>query len=336
MVALVRRGKRGIYYLYWWQGGKKHGVSTLTNNWDIAKEIKAQKEVDLLSISNRARPADRSYNVCVEEYLTYARANKKPASVIRDLRTFTTFKKLFDIRLLWELTPQVLEDFKARRLAAGILPTSVNRELETFKAFLTKAAEYGYIQDSPGRKVHYLKVTPSKVRFLSKDEIRAFLAACKGPWLTLAMISLYTGFRLSECLWLTWEDVDFGKNSISVHAKEGWSPKNHDIRTVPLHPRLKAFLGTVPRESPFVVGKYRPLMAVASHIYSTLFKKLKMKGCTFHTLRHTFASHLVMAGVPLYTVSKLLGHTDLETTQIYAHLAQDHLSDSITRLSFQT
>ena len=53
-----------------------------------------------------------------------------------------------------------------------------------------------------------------------------------------------------------------------------------------------------------------------------------------YTLRHTFASHLVMQGVDLPTVKKLMSHSDIQTTMIYAHLAPDHLADAVDKLSF--
>jgi len=53
-----------------------------------------------------------------------------------------------------------------------------------------------------------------------------------------------------------------------------------------------------------------------------------------HSLRHTFASHLVMKGVDLPTVQKLMGHSDVNTTMIYAHLAPDHLATAVDKLSF--
>jgi site-specific recombinase XerD len=54
-----------------------------------------------------------------------------------------------------------------------------------------------------------------------------------------------------------------------------------------------------------------------------------------HTLRHTFASHLVMGGVDLTTVMKLMGHSDIQTTMLYAHLAPDHLADAVNKLKFE-
>ena len=53
-----------------------------------------------------------------------------------------------------------------------------------------------------------------------------------------------------------------------------------------------------------------------------------------HTLRHTFASHLVISGVDLPTVKKLMGHSDIQTTMVYAHLAPDHLADAVDKLTF--
>ncbi|MCK5127302.1 MAG: tyrosine-type recombinase/integrase [candidate division Zixibacteria bacterium] len=64
-------------------------------------------------------------------------------------------------------------------------------------------------------------------------------------------------------------------------------------------------------------------------------EKAGIKNLTkLHTLRHTFASHLVMKGVDLPTVVKLMGHSDIQTTMIYAHLAPDHLADAVEKLSF--
>ena len=65
-------------------------------------------------------------------------------------------------------------------------------------------------------------------------------------------------------------------------------------------------------------------------------RRAGLKGVCIHSLRHTFASHLVMAGVDLATVQKLMGYRDIKTTLRYAHLAPDHLKSAVTRLDFGT
>ena len=62
--------------------------------------------------------------------------------------------------------------------------------------------------------------------------------------------------------------------------------------------------------------------------------KLDGQGVAWHTFRHTFASHLVMNGTPLATVSELLGHSSISTTMIYSHLSADHVKDAIRKLEF--
>ena len=71
------------------------------------------------------------------------------------------------------------------------------------------------------------------------------------------------------------------------------------------------------------------------YIWSMIRKETKVTDpeFTIHSLRHTFASRLVQKGVPLYTVQKLLGHTDIRTTQRYAHLAPDNLKQAIEKLN---
>ena len=74
-----------------------------------------------------------------------------------------------------------------------------------------------------------------------------------------------------------------------------------------------------------------------NHKFKRYLKKAEIedwKVLTIHNLRHTFASHLVMSGTDLYTVSKLLGHSSIAVTQMYAHLAPDYLKVSVERLKF--
>ena len=73
---------------------------------------------------------------------------------------------------------------------------------------------------------------------------------------------------------------------------------------------------------------------INTHDFLKLVRRCGLKNASLHTLRHTFASHLIMSGADLYTVQKLLGHSSIKTTEIYAHLAPDYLKSAIAKLRY--
>ena len=153
---------------------------------------------------------------------------------------------------------------------------------------------------------------------------------------------LNTGMRKAELEYLEWADIDFDHRKIRIRRKEDWQPKTGE-REIPINSQLLELLKDLKNmndqglNSTYVFphkdgGRIRvklreKLIQIAS--------KTGIKNLTkLHTLRHTFASHLVMSGVDLPTVKKLMGHSDIQTTMIYAHLAPDHLADAVDKLAF--
>jgi integrase len=149
---------------------------------------------------------------------------------------------------------------------------------------------------------------------------------------------LYTGLRRDELTHLAWADLDFSRRILTVQAKEGWRPKDNEVRHIPMAPRLHDLLRSLPRKDSLWVFSTIHGGPHLGHILSRDFRKLAracgVKGASLHTLRHTFASHLVMNGTDIYTVQKLLGHSSIKTTEIYAHLAPDFLKAAVARLDY--
>lgn len=141
------------------------------------------------------------------------------------------------------------------------------------------------------------------------------------------------GLRRGEIIALQWQDVDFKNNQIYVAPQ-----KTDNYRYVPMAADLRIALAAHPKTQkiPYIISlglnnrEKRTTKAYLSSFYSEVRDKagLGKKG-SIHTLRHTFASPLVQAGVDLYSVSKLLGHTSIKTTEIYAHLAPKTLQDCL-------
>jgi len=305
----------------------------------------------------------------IEQYLDYSRANHRESTSNRYravLDHFTTFlrNKRTDVGFMSQVSPQVIDQYKVYRKDAWVNPNgqhvdsdddvteftrkgarahTINFEIAALKTVFNLAIKWGYLKENPTKQVKKLKVTDAKpVRFLSQEECNRLLEACPADLYPIYYAFLYTGMRKAELENLEWADIDFERRKIRIRRKEFWQPKTGE-REIPIGKTLLPLLEKLKQtndkglQSNFVFphsdgGKIRlklreKLIKIAEQAGIENLTKL-------HTLRHTFASHLVMSGVDLPTVKKLMGHSDIQTTMIYAHLAPDHLSDAVDKLPF--
>lgn len=142
--------------------------------------------------------------------------------------------------------------------------------------------------------------------------------------------------RKSELLNLQWKDVDFRRRKILIRNKPFWTPKSRE-REIPMGEKVCNLLEGMERGGPedfvFPGPDGGPLKRKLRRDLMRVTKRCGFPDVTkLHSLRHTFASHLVMSGVDLPTVQKLLGHADIQTTMIYAHLMPDHLASAVDKL----
>lgn len=254
----------------------------------------------------------------------HSKINKK--SWKSDEYNFKALAPFFREKYIYEISTEDVEKFKATR-ANSVAPATVNRELATIKTMFAKAIEWGKIHVNPAKPVQFLREPPGRVRFLEKEEIeKLFQAITNTPTLEhlgpVVMTVLNTGMRRGEVLGLKWHDLDFQRNIIHLY-----DTKNGEKRDIPMNENVRTVLIKEPKhpESPFVFcnsnGKpYRDL----KKSFLSACQKAGIIDFRFHDLRHSCASHLVMAGVDLNTVRELLGHKSLDMTMRYAHLSPDH------------
>lgn len=167
-------------------------------------------------------------------------------------------------------------------------------------------------------------------RYLNKEEIQRLLKIAKrnsNPYvLPLIQFLLLTGARKSEVLNAKWCDIDLINDIFTIPLS-----KSNKIRRVPISKKLKSILETLPKYDTYVFPslhtKDAPMKNFEFHWYR-IRKEANLEDVRIHDLRHTYASTLVNAGVSLYVVQKLLGHSDISITQRYAHLNNDSLYDA--------
>jgi len=201
-----------------------------------------------------------------------------------------------------------------------------------------RGKEWGLITDNPAQGIKPLRENGARTRFLDKEEIQLLLNAASKEFRPILITALHTGMRKGEILKLMWSDVNFKNRLITVTES-----KSGKKRMIPMDDILSATLRTLPSRfkrgylfpSPVKDGK--PRFGVQRQFGSAV-KKAEIENIRFHDLRHTFASHLIMAGVDVMTVKELLGHASLTMTMRYTHLAPDHRMRAIKTLdsAYQT
>lgn len=275
---------------------------------------------------------------------------------VRSIRA--SYAELMALRLD-EINPGRIERLRTSWLEAGRSPATANRNLVRLKGLLSRAVEWGILDDHPLTKVRRLKVDQSgRVRFLLVDEeqrLRSALDARQetirserdnaNKWRTerqkelmpdlrqvefadhlkpLTLLSLNTGMRQGEVFNLDWCDIDLVNKVLTV---VGDTSKSGQTRHIPLNKETMAVL-TNWRKAGERQGYVFPSQSGGrldnvKKSWAGVLALAKITAFRWHDLRHTFASKLVMAGVPLNTVRELLGHSDIKMTLRYAHLAPD-------------
>ncbi|HYV18371.1 MAG TPA: site-specific integrase [Verrucomicrobiae bacterium] len=253
-----------------------------------------------------------------EQFLRVHSAVKR--SKDRDDYIVARFSERWGPRLLSDVTSQHIEAWRAER-SEQVSHGTVNRELECLKTLFGKAVEWGKLTDSPARGIRKFRLNNQRKRYITQGQFESLLAKCSDNLKPIVLVARHTGLRRGEILSLRWTDVDLRNRLIYVRES-----KNGEAREVPLNASVRSTLRSLPRQ----IGSER--VFAITHVQKSFARACKAAGIedfTFHDLRHTFASHLVMSGVDLNTVRDLLGHKSLAMTLRYAHLSPAHRTEAV-------
>ena len=358
--SVYKRAGSPVYWGSIMKNGKRKQLA-LFKNKKYSQEVLAQ-----LREENKGKTQSPSYLAFKHRYLDWGLANKSPLTVYRDKHAFSYLESFApNLRELTEINISLLEDFKiwlktksmkleenyksqkGIKRPKGILGnTAINRVMAALKASFRKANEWDLMPEIRWSIVKRLKTPRGRVEFYTVEEVvlmrqkAAEMAKMHKNYCfeeTVVMLGAQAGLRRGEMVYLEEKDLDFTKNIISIQPKKGWTPKTNECRDIPMSEELREHLlycVNLPRRTNrILVDNYGDSLTldIATTRFKKFVKKCGLKGGV-HKLRHTFASHLAQAGVDLYRISKLLGHSSIKTTEIYAHLLPSTLSDAIKYL----
>ena len=210
--------------------------------------------------------------------------------------------------------------------------SSINRFLEILSKMFNLAIDNDELTENPLKKVQKLKEDNHRPRYLTnEEEHRLFLSINTiAPYLKpIVITALQTGMRRGEIFGMKWCNIDLSNRIIYVlDTKSGKS------REIPISDILYNLLKLLPQESEYVFTNpqtKKPYVDIKKS-FNLVIKQAQIKNFRFHDLRHTFATRMVMAGVDLFTLMEILGHTNVTTTMRYAHVIAGRKLEAIKKL----
>ena len=351
--------KGGIWYgFYSAKNGKRKQFSTRTPIEREARKVFQKKLQEIWDEEDRPKLRIITLTDFRDEYLTSRRGERISEGQLKELRASLTFlERVVGNVSLHTIAVQDCERF----VTQGWRPEgwgslySARKHYQNLHAAFGAAVRWGHVRSNPFSQIKKPKPVERMPEVLSRRELSLFFDSLNDDtyqerrFRNIFLLAVNTGLRLGEILHLERRDIDFAKNEICVRAKKDWTPKSKKPRIVPLsEDAIRALRSQLaenarsPRElmrsssfvfpnphglplSPPVVE--RPFIAKARELFP------EREGLHFHSLRHTYGSYLCERGVPLQEIQKIMGHSSVKVTEIYARLRGNDFSNSLNALN---
>lgn len=331
----------GVWRYRFMHKGKRHFAANPL--WKNRTDAKAARDKHRTAVrEGRADDggADTNFRVFVEEtFLPWVKLNLSACTYQTYAWRCDDLMEAFGKLDLTDVSTFAVEKLKRDKLklttrrGATTKPGSVNALLVTLGSILTYAETLGLVRADQRPKITPLPDNNKRLRYLSADEERRLLEAAS-PWPYLQdiiVVALGTGLRRNELFGLRKTDVELSLNALSVVGK------GNKLRTVPLVPSSAAYavlsrLCGQTGDFLFTTSWSQGKLTGVDGSLASACAAAGIEDVTLHTLRHTFGTRLVAAGVDLRTVQELMGHSRIETTMRYVHLVDANKQAALLKL----
>ena len=288
-------------------GGKRRRISLKTKDGKVAI-LRAGKLADDRQATNDGKVLLSAF---LQRLDTYTQATRKGNTQYRYQLAWREFLNWRNFKYLDQITPAVLDEYAVFCKSQLKKPTAagLNRKIQAIKTSMRQAEFWELLPPQNWRKVSKFKQSKGRVEYHTPKEIKEILKVLNKEWQLVALLGYRAGLRRGE--------------------KHRFIPIADDLRKA----LEKAKQGR--KKEVYVINVGDTSHRDDPNYLSAYYRKATADlpfNCFLHKLRHTFASHLVQAGIDLYRVKNLMGHTSITMTEIYAHLAPTDLKAAIKSL----
>lgn len=334
-MAIYKR-KNGFFYTHFTIKGQQVHRKLHTKDYNEAQRLEAKLKADVFKAIELGEPTAFK-NITISELIKlYQRQSEldKKKSRSTDNSRFKVFNAFFKpLTQVKAITIDDIEKFKEYLLEEKELSTvTINRYLELLSALFTYGVEHEYLKNNLCRKIKKYKHKNYKVRYLTDNEEKRLFKYLPEHLSSIVQFALMTGLRKGNILNMQRKQIDFCTNTISVLDNKG-----NAYLVIPIADKYRAKLEELCRgideddylfKNPVTELPYSDIKKA----FNSALQKANIKNFRFHDLRHTFATRLVMANVPLVTVQTLMGHKNIQTTMRYAHATDESKRQAINSI----
>jgi len=304
---------------------RKYGCGKLSTG-ETDKKLADQFVIEYLAKRGKAPTVNVPIAQLIDRFLTYSETNKTDRGHGRALLSLAAFRNFIGECQIRDINPEMIEGFKAKRLGE-VSGSTVNRDLNDIRAMFSKALQWGLLDKSPMRFVKRLREPRRHLpSFYTQKEIKLILKVSLPQHRKWWLLFYYSGMRRSEGYNLKWSDIKNG----NIYIRK---PKETTPKMIPVSENLRKVLKQIKKDGDHVLP--RIMEASFTQAFRRTLKDADLPG-SLHTLRHSFATQLLLKGVPIHVVSRLLGHTNLKTTSIYTHALDRDLRAAVNQISLKS
>ena len=315
-----------LHYARWQEEGKNRRKSLGTSNAKIARTRFNHFQRELTA--GKIKPLDTGIAKTLSEFTREFLESIEKTRAAQTVRLYAD--ALEKARTSWgniqirRINTRRMDQFQADLVKSGLARPTVNKNMRHLKAAIKTAQEWDYAP----LKVRFPKPLREKpeVRYIPVEDLRKIMGQIRNPeFSNFCMLSACTGLRSGELLRLTWSDVDNPPGFIRISPEQ----KNREESRIPVNATARAAMDRLADAKKTKPANGRIFTFKDQYTVSRLFKAAARAAglgqFRFHDLRHSFASHLAMAGKDATAIKDLMRHKSITSTMIYAKLSPDHL-----------
>jgi integrase len=322
-----RKDRSGWWVSYVDASGKrkKEKVTAYTRTQAMTALSQIKTRIERESILGVKPASEITTADLLKRFKTHQKAHLRPTTFVRLDGILETLKAALPA-LAKEITRRTVADYileRSETVSAG----TVAKEFATLRHAIQLAVEWELLIVNPAQGAKLPKQSEGRTRYLSPTEFKAALEAAP-DWMRGPMaLAAFTGMRRGEILGLCWKDVDLDGQRVYLTET-----KNGTLRVLTLNQLAVQVLQSLPVGEPAQLV-FPEVNAAHLSVYTRrVFASVGIEDASFHSLRHTAASWLVMEGVDLYAVGRILGHKTPRMTQRYAHLSPGYMAAAVNKL----